>query len=166
MVTPLRTFLLAVLKSTVRRSWIQRRVFEASKIATRFDTMGRIDVTNLTDSQAAAYLWLVNRSICNQLSAGEHSSRVYVLDGGQLAGQPESSLRNVTRMCGIQLDDQQLALLTNHPFARRYSKDLSRHYDATSRLQELSDLELRFGAEAETGIEWLATYGVIEDVAT
>jgi hypothetical protein len=49
--------------------------------------------------------------------------------------------------------------LTSHPSISRYSKDLSRPYDADSRQKEMAGLQNCWGEEADAGIEFALAHG-------
>jgi Sulfotransferase domain len=152
---PLKHFLLAVLKADDRRNWVRRRIPGAGN-STGCPALMNIDPRDLNDAEAAAYLWLVNRLLARRLASGAHGSRVLLFDGEHLAAEPEKSLRTITRLAGLPLDGGQLKSMIEHPSASRYSKDLSRSYDASSRQRELAELEKHWGREAKIGLEWAA----------
>jgi hypothetical protein len=154
--TPLRHFLLAILKSEDRRNWVRFRVHTAAREAAACPPLSSIDPNDLNDSEAAAYLWLTNSFLCAQLS-DEYGPRVLVLDGERLVESPEEALPQVASTAGLSLDEQLLKWMLTHPSISRYSKDSSKRYDAASRRAELAELDQRWGAEADAGIEWAAS---------
>lgn len=156
--TPLRDFLLAILKAEDRRAWVQRRLAKARESVFNVPSLANVDISNLRDAEAAGYLWLVNRHLCQALSSAPHRSRVLVLDGGRVADFPEESLRAVSALLGLPLSQQQLQWMIRHPSVNSYSKDLSKPYDATARHEELAELEGFWGAEAACGIEFAASH--------
>ncbi|HLJ91191.1 MAG TPA: hypothetical protein VKZ53_30610 [Candidatus Angelobacter sp.] len=153
--TPLRDFLLSILKAEDRRAWVQRRLVKARESALNVPSLANADISSLHDAEAAAYLWLVNRYLCQKLSSGPYRSRVLVLDGGRIADFPKDSLRAVASLAGLPLSEQQLQWMIDHPSMRKYSKDLSRPYDANSRHQELAELENSWRREADAGARFV-----------
>jgi hypothetical protein len=156
LMTPLRHFLLAILKSDERRNWVRTRVRSAAQDAAACPPLAYIDPNDLTDPEAAAYLWLTNSFLCGELS-DEYGSRVLVLDGGRLAESPEEALPQVASISGLPLDEQLLKWMIAHPSITSYSKDPSRQYDASARRKEIEELDHRWSTEADTGVEWAAS---------
>lgn len=150
---PLRHFVLSILKSDFRRKWVRTRVPNAARAA-HCQELIHIQPADVNDAQAAAYLWLVNRFLCDQLVSGTDESRVLAVDAGTLAETPEQALPKVMANCGVHLTPAQLKSLIDDPSVRHYSKDLSKPYDATSRRQEIAELEKHWGNEADSAIEW------------
>ena len=155
--TPLRHFLLAILKSDFRRKWVRTRIPAAARAA-RCRQLADIRPEDVNDAQAAAYLWLVNRFLYEQLVSGNTAPRVLALEGEMVAESPGLAIPAVMAKCGIHLQDEQLKFLIDHPDVRRYSKDLSKPYDAASRRQEIAELEKQWGNEADAAIDWASRY--------
>jgi hypothetical protein len=154
--TPLRHFVLSVLKSQTRRAWVHHRIQAAARDAAA-SALAAVPLDDLTDAQAAAYLWLVNRSLCASLAShAQLGSRVLVLDGRQVAEGPEAALRAVAALSGLPLGDEKLAWMLAQPTRQSYSKDLSRRYDAEARQAEERELLERLGPEAQLGVAWAA----------
>jgi hypothetical protein len=81
---------------------------------------------------------------------------VVEIDGERVSDSPDQTLRAVFATCGLTLDERQLQSIVAHPSVRSYSKDLSKPFDASSRLDEKAALEGRLGKEADAGLEWVA----------
>lgn len=158
--TPLRSFLLSVLKAQERRDWVQRRIHGTAASASACPALADINLGELRDPEAAAYLWLVNQFLCTELISGPFQSRVLILDGGQVAGSPGEVLSAVGAISGIPLDEELIGRMLNHPSVQRYSKNLSRPFNASSRQHELAELESYWGAEADIGVEWAVAHGM------
>jgi hypothetical protein len=150
--TPLSHFVVSVLKVPERRSWIRRRVHEALGVA----GLAEQPASGLSDAQAAACLWSLNCSLCEELSSGPLGSRVFVLDSDRLIDSPEQTLLELVQFCQLPSDAAQIAAVASHPSMRKYSKDVSRKYDARSRRCELAKLEARFRDELQAAAEWSA----------
>jgi hypothetical protein len=161
LIIPLKQFLLAILKSKERRAWIRTRI--RSLYPDALPQFAPIAPEQLTDAESAAYLWLVNRFLCEQLRSGEYGSRVLVIDGNMVADAPEAVLSRVSQLCGLNLDDGQLELLQRN-VKGRYSKDVFRPFDAIARKEELTQLEDRFGSEVEAGLRLAEPYRIVPEV--
>jgi len=156
--TPQRQFVLSVLKSSERRTWIRSRVCEVLAQGVAGVDWEAVRPSALTDAQAAACMWTVNDGLRRRLFAVEQRERVLFLDSNQLIDDPQQTLRRITRTCKQHLDDKEIAGMVEHPAMKKYSKDISRAYDANSRRSEIAQLEDRFGSEVDAGIEWAARH--------
>ena len=105
----------------------------------------------------------MNRLLCGKVSSGPYADRVLVLDGRDIAECSRTTLHRVLAHGNVSLDDTQILALMSDPSIGRYSKDLSRPYDATSRRAELDELDDQFGHEADEALDWVAAQG-IDDV--
>jgi hypothetical protein len=158
--TPVRPFLLSVLKEPARRYWVRKRVLGAAQSTIEFPALGGIDVSSLSEPEAVAFLWILNRLLRNQLLSSKHGRRVLAIAGDDVARSPNQVLSSIAALSGIPLDDQDIRSMVNHPSVRQYSKDLSRPYDSQSRQRELSELEIRWGSEADLAIKWATSRGL------
>src|ERR1700693_3067554 len=149
----LRTFLISVLKAPERRVWLRTRLRGAAKDAAHYELLARVDSSNLDDAQAGAYLWLVNVCICQHLRMAA-PDRVSILAGDSVANVPDACLRTVASFFGLPLEYDQVGALLTDPSVLKYSKGLSRPYDAVARRRNLAHAEESLGAEIEQGIEW------------
>jgi hypothetical protein len=155
--TALRQFVLAILKSDFRRKWVRTRIPFAGN-ASGNPALMNIDPRSLTDSEAAAYLWLVNRYLCEKLVHSQ-PARVLRIDGEYLAQSPEPILRSVFELCTLPEPALTESLSCDQPMSR-YSKDVSRAYDGRSRQEEMTSLEARFGTEADAACKWAEVHPI------
>lgn len=163
LMTPLRQFLVSVLKSEDRRNRI-REWIRCAALAQTPPALAEVNPNNLTDVQATVYWWLLNRVLCRDLCYGPTRDRVVVVDGDELAEFPANALRLVFENCGLSVNQDELKRLLEHPSVRKYSKNLSKAYDAASRRRELEGLDSRWRREMEAGIEWAASLGMEADL--
>jgi hypothetical protein len=160
LMTPLRHFLLSILKSGERRDWARARVHTFVRGEALWPALAELELDKLSVAEAAACLWLIHRSLGERLWSGVHSSRVLMLNGSHLAESPKQALSAVFPLCGLALSEAQLESIIADPSMSKYSKDLSRPYDSSSRSQEIGDLERCWGAEADAGMEWAEKQGL------
>jgi hypothetical protein len=158
LMTPLRQFLLSVLKFEFRRQRMRRRLYAAAVDVANCGILSSVAHNSLTDAETIAFLWLANWFIYQRLSSGPHSSRVLFANGERLSDAPEEVLAAVTSACGLHLEPERLRELVSHPIASSYSKFLAKPYDALSRRQELAELEASYGEEADAGMRWAASH--------
>jgi hypothetical protein len=155
LMTPLRFFVLSVLKANERRIWIRSRVSSVLASAEVGPAWQDVRPSALTDAQAAAFMWTINHNLRQELVHQPEGSRVLLLDSERLLEDPFASLSEIARFSQNALDDGKIAEMVGHPSMRRYSKNVSRFYDATSRRLEIAQLEESFGTEADAGVEWV-----------
>jgi hypothetical protein len=155
----LRTFLLSCLKSEKRRNWVRMRLRNTSKIAASVPILANVDLASLSDAEAAAYIWLLNVTLCQGLRSGSNSARVMVLDGGQVAENGSDVVRAVTKFFELQLSGDDLSAIPLDCTSSRYSKDRSREYDSRVRRNDLIALEVSLGREADAGMDWVSRMG-------
>jgi hypothetical protein len=156
--TPIRSFLLAILKSADRRNWIRKRARSVVSDVASSSCLSAVNTDTLDIPQMAAYLWLADSFLRRELLCSSNGHRVLALNGESLMESPKESLCAVARMFGLCLDERQLASMVDHPSTHKYSKDLSRPYDGSSRKLEMKELERCWGAEADAGIEWAMSH--------
>jgi hypothetical protein len=160
LMTPQRHFMLSVLKSSERRAWVRSRVSEVLANGAAASGWDDVRPSTLTDTQAAAFMWTINNSLRGQLAAAPERARVFLLDSDQLVDDPGETLGVIARSCQLSLDDKQIAWMVGHPSTGKYSKNVSRSYDAKTRRQEIAQLEEQFGADVDEGAEWAARHTV------
>jgi hypothetical protein len=151
--TDLRSFLLSTLKSRKRREFVRGRLKIARENATVGPILARIDLNSLSDAQAASCLWMCNSMLFYEVGSFG-GARVSRLDAEQVAEAPVRSLGMVANALQLPIEAKEIAKMDRSTVASRYSKDLSRPYDAGSRRAELVRLEARLSAEADIGMEW------------
>ena len=158
LITPLRSFLLSVLKSEERREWVRARLVSAARDASRYGVLSGISADALTTPQAATYVWLLNYSLFRAIQR-DNEGRVVLANGDVLVESPESTLRAILSVSGLRVDEQQLQAMISAQSIQRYSKDSDRPYDAASRHDQLNELNRCWGAEADEGMEWAESLG-------
>ena len=156
--TPLRRFLLSILKEEFRRGWVRRQVNEMSQREEFAELFADLDVAALSDAQAACCMWVANRLISQRLSSSDSCNRVLVVDGDDVADHPLQTLTQIARAGGFTVSEPQLEAIVSHPSLSRYSKNWSIPYNAASRQQEMDQLDQQWGEEARTAIQWLEAH--------
>lgn len=157
---PLRSFLLAVLKAKDRRYRVRSWSRHFARIAAKPPQLSEINPDSLTDGATAAYWWMINQFLCEQLSQSPYASRMVALHADRVADFPQETIKSVAALCGRNLTEEQVDLVANHPTISRYSKDPSRPYDASVRRLEIAELERCWGSEADAAVDWIASRGM------
>jgi hypothetical protein len=159
LMTPLRSFILSILKLEERRDWVRTRSLTAIGDARGFAPLASVDSAELSTAQAAACVWMANRYLYRELSAA-FGQRVLLVNGDELARSPRQVIAPVLCLCGINLNDSFIDAVFTGPSLRHYSKDTERPFDGDSREQQMAGLESCWGAEADVGISWAYDHGL------
>jgi hypothetical protein len=153
--TPIRRFVLSILKAEFRGQWVRKRINEMRKRHEFAELFRDVDIAQLSTAQAACCVWMGNRLLSQKLSSGDRCKRVLVLDGDEVADHPLEALSRIAKAGGFAVSEQELEAVLSHPLGNRYSKDWSIPYNAASRQQELEYLEQQWGKEADMAINWM-----------
>jgi len=104
LMTPLRSFILSILKLEERRDWVRTRSATALREASGFASFAALDPAELSTAQAAACVWMANRYLYTELSAA-FGERVLLVNGDELARSPRQIIDPILSLCGIDLSD-------------------------------------------------------------
>lgn len=159
----LKSFLLATLKSESRRQRVRHWVNILISHVRTDPSFSRIEPEKMTDSQVAACFWLMNRLFYAQIATGPYSHRVRLVDGDDLSDHPKRALPSILEFCGLRVNEEQLKSLLEHPTIHLHAKDRFRTYDAASRRRELAGLDVTWGREADEGINWASSRGIMAE---
>lgn len=150
--TPVRRFVLSVLKAESRREWVRHRINKMSHRREFAELFQELDVAALSDGQAACCMWLANHLQSQRLCSSEH---VLVLNGDDVAERPLQTLTRIAKAGGFAVSDKQLDAIVSDPSVSRYSKNPSIPFNATSRQQEMEQFDQQWGDEAQAAIDWM-----------
>jgi protein O-GlcNAc transferase len=152
--TPLRTFLLQVLKVDDRRQWLRGHMQLLRWSMARVPFLSKIAATDLSDGPCAAAMWLSNAFICRSLLERPDSHRILVLNGESLISQPRESVFAAADHLGLVDDRANLDAVRQLRALSHHSKDQQQAYDANARAAELADAEARCGSEVDAAMSW------------
>jgi hypothetical protein len=152
--SPLRVFLLQVLKVAHRRQWLREHMQQLSRQMTQVPFLSAIVATDLTDGQCAAAMWLLNSFLCSTLLARLDSHRILVLNGERLISNPKECVFSAADFLNLINDDADRAALETLRPLSYHSKDAQLPYDAATRSVELADAETRYGSEVQAAMMW------------
>lgn len=152
--SPLKLFLLSVLKLDDRRKWVRGRVLQLKGYLAQVPFLAEISVKDLSDGQCGAALWLLNSFLCSAFLANAGSSRVRPLNSEDLIHRPKESLREAADFFGLTADEANHTALTTLRPLSYHAKHLNLPYDATTRAVDRDNAEAGFGREAGEAIAW------------
>ncbi len=155
--TPVRRFLLSILKEEFRREWVRRRVNHMSRRPEFAELFQDLDVAGLSDGEAACCMWLANHLQSQRLCSSE---RVLVVNGDDIADRPLQTLGQIAKAGGFVVSEEQLDAIVSHPSFSRYSKNWSIPFNAASRQQEMEQLDQQWGDEAQVAIDWMEDHQI------
>lgn len=162
--TPVRRFVLSVLKEEFRREWVRRRVNQMSQRHEFAELFQDLDVAGLSDAQVACCMWLANHLQSQSLCSSDGCERVLVLNGDDVADRPLQTLTRIAKAGGFDVSEQQLDAIVSHPSVFRYSKNSSIPFNAASRNQEMEQSDQQWGEEAQVAIHWMEARTVAKNV--
>jgi hypothetical protein len=152
--SPLKTFLLSVLKLPGRRSWARERLEILAAPIAASGVLPDLPSAPLADAEAAAALWLYNCWLCRGLITGSDSDRVLTIGGEAVADDPLGTVVRAAEFFGLgSLQSGAVGDLVNLE-STRHAKDISLPYSAAERKQDRSAADARFGSEAALGLAW------------
>ena len=137
--SPLRVFLLQILKVEHRRRWLREHMQQLRRPMTQVPFLSELVAADLTDDQCAAVMWLLNSFLCSSLLARPDSHRVLVLNGEKLISDPNECVLSVTDFLNLINDDTDRTALEMLRPLSYHSKDADLPYDAATRAVELAD---------------------------
>jgi hypothetical protein len=154
--SPLKPFLLSVLKSEDRRTWVRHRLRNSAERLARIPFLAEALQQATGDGECGAVMWLLNGFLCASLATGPQSERVLVLDSESIVHCPNETVHAVVRFFVPAIDPSGMPALARFAPLTRHAKDLDLPYDAASRTRDLQDADARYGAEAEAAVAWAA----------
>lgn len=154
MVSPLRLFLLQILKVEHRRRWLREHMKFLVRPMYQVPFLMDLEAENLTDGQRAATMWLLNSFLCRSLLERPDSHRVRVLNGESLISQPKEPVIAAADFLGLLDDDTNRAAVDGLRPLSYHAKDSRLPYGAAARANELADAEARCGSEVEAAMSW------------
>ena len=154
MFSPLRLFLLQILKVEDRRHRLRERMEFLVRPMSQVPFLMDLEAGNLTDGQRAATMWLLNTFLCSSLLERPDSHRVRVLNGENLILQPKQTVLAAADFLGLLDDDANRVAVDGLRPSSYHAKDSRLPYDAAVRATELADAEARCGSEVEAAMSW------------
>jgi hypothetical protein len=152
--SPLKMFLLSVLKLDERRQWARGRIRQLNGFLNQVPFLTEISVEDLKDNQCSAALWLLNSFLCSSLLARPDSDRIRPLNGEDLLRQPLEYVREAADFFGLASDAGNRAALTALRPLSYHAKYLHLPYDTLARASDRDNAEARFGREVAEAISW------------
>jgi hypothetical protein len=152
--SPLKMFLLSVLKLDDRRKWARGRIRQLNGFLTQVPFLTEISIEDLNDGQCSAALWLLNSFLCSSLLARPDSDRIRPLNGEDLLRRPQENLRDVADFLGLAHDESNRGALTTLRPMSYHAKELHRPYDAVARARDRDTATACFGQEVGEAISW------------
>jgi hypothetical protein len=154
---PLKVFRLQVLKEDERRQFVRARVEQLGGAMAQTPFLTGVEMTDLTDGQRAAALWLLNCFLCRSLQARPDSHRILVLNGEDLISRPKDAVLEAAEFFGLSDDEGSRAALETLQPASHHAKHRQLPYDASARETDLTDAETRYGDEVGAALSWAST---------
>lgn len=149
----LRDYLNKCLKSQARRQLARDRVSKIFIEIPRNKTLARVDISRLTDSQAAALHWLHLMYWHRDQGYAEHQ-QLRTLASEAFFTDRADSLRKAAVFFGCPLSVEAVEQIVAGPVFQRYSKQASASFSMEERAKRDADTEQRFAKEIAAGLNW------------
>jgi hypothetical protein len=153
----LKVFLLQVLKEDERRQFVRARVEQLGGAMAQVPFLSGVAMTDLTDGQRAAALWLFDSFLCRSLQTRPDSHRILVLNGEDLISRPKDTVLEAAEFFGLVDDEGSRAALETLRPASYHAKHGQLPYDASVRATDLTNAETRYGDEVGAALSWAST---------
>ena len=144
---PLRTYLLAILRSEGHCGWVMNVTSQLPGAPTGSDVVER-----------AAWLWLTQMQLYNAALARFPGARS--LHAEELFGAPRAVLAAAAAHFGMDVDASELDMIANGPLFATYSKGSGQPFDNQARLAQQAVAAARLGPELERARHWAAQRAV------
>jgi hypothetical protein len=152
--SPLRAFLLSVLKLPGRRDWARQRLEILAAPIAAAGLFPDVADRHLSDAETAAALWVYNCWLCRGLMSGSGSERVLAMSGEMVSDQPLRSVTQTAEFFRLAVPQTSATQALIESECTRHAKDTSLSYDADARKRDRAEAELQFGSEAALGLAW------------
>lgn len=152
-----RTLLRSILKRGMwGRIW-GRRLFQSTSLWTSLNFgFSPEDAFVLTDLQALALGWLMQMHQFGEL-ARQMGDRVTIVDSTDFLADPARTLRSVSNLFELGVDQPSIDTVVNGPTFARHSKFSERGYGHAERSADHSAAEAAHHDELEMVVEWVET---------
>lgn len=142
-------YLLAILRSTDHRAWLQRVTQQLA------EHLG--DVTRLSDAQRAAALWLAQmRAYAAALTTMQRGRS---LNAEHFFADPAGTLATAADHFGVPMDRTTAQAVANGPLFTAYSKNPAQAFDNAARIARNQALAPALAGEIAEAQAWVAQHG-------
>lgn len=152
-----RTLLRSILKRGMwGRIW-GRKLFQSTSLWTSLNFgYSEEEIFLLTDLQALGLAWLMQIHHFAQI-AQRMGDRITIVDSADFLADPTRTLRRVSRLFHLDLDEAAIDDVVNGPTFARHSKFSERGYGQAERTAEHSAAEAAHHDELEMVVKWVET---------
>lgn len=145
-------YLVAVLKSEQRRVWAKHVVREMAQKIQAIDDFSTLDLASLSAAQATAILWL-SQIHYYQLAVRENSE-LLALDSKHLFELPENTLFACSEHLSLNINEADSKKIAKGDLFRTHAKTPQLSYTNQQRIEDLSQLQVRYKKEIEQTFDW------------
>jgi hypothetical protein len=143
--SPLRDYLLAILRSENHRGWLQRVTAQLSPY------LG--DLSNLSDAERCAALWLAQMGAFT--AAIERMPNARALDAEAFFAAPRPTLTAAAVHLGVPMSEAMIEAAVSGPLFATYSKNPELPFDNDARLARRAELEGPLAPELAQAQSWI-----------
>ena len=149
----LKSFIVSVLKSPGRRSWLRDQIGFSYTDAQTLDDLKYVELDKLDDVTGAVYLWLINIAQYRRASR-ILGPRLRSLNNRKLLDEPLESASRVASHLGLGLGSSHISEKIAHGVLGRHAKTPQLDYSDRQRKADLNKLGKLFRSEIKRGQKW------------
>lgn len=149
----IKSFMVSVLKSDRRREWLRNQLSISHKDADITGGVKKINISELDEVTAAAYLWLLN--VAKYLRAAERvGQRLCSLNSDVFLKNPVDVALKVCSHLGLVLDETCINEKVIHGVLSRHAKTPQLKYGSKQRQSEMNKISKKLRMEIKRGLKW------------
>jgi hypothetical protein len=149
----LEDFLSSCLKIPYRRKLARARVTQMFAELKSMEALKEIDLSGLTDAQAAALHWLYLMYWHHDHAYQDHP-RLRTLFSNDFFADPANVLQRSAKHFGIPLSDESARNITRGHVFNKHTKNPSKAFSIRAHEASLTAARRQFGDEVAAGVEW------------
>ena len=114
-----------------------------------------VNVEQLSDAEAAAYLWLVNIYFYLDMARGPLGPRIRSLVCDTFLARPADTLARLVEHLALDVSPERVREVADGDILRRHGKDPARKFTPASRQEKLEETYREQPAEVDAALEWI-----------
>lgn len=150
-------YLVAALKSDQRRLWAKHVVREMAQKIQILDGFSMLAIESLSAAQATAVLWL-SQIKYYQLAIGQNPE-LLALNSKQFFEHPENTLFACSKHLSLNINRADSKRIANGDLFSRHAKTPELSYTNQQRIEDLTQLQVRYKTEIEQTLNWCEQSG-------
>jgi|GEM_PF-1281825 len=151
----LESFIVTMLKKPERRHYMRAHIARARVDLSQLGLLGSINPYQLSDACAACFVWLGMIYHYLELVGGAHKN-VRTLESAVFFETPEETLKAISLLFGLSLDDEHIRSVINGPVFASDAKNPDAKFEKIAREDQNKMHTEALESEIEEGLSWTA----------